>query len=424
MLNTRKQGLNLASDIGVSVPASFTCPISLELMKDPVTLSTGITYDRRCIETWLDSGARDIAMCPVTNVSLDPLEPIPNHAIRRMIQDWCVANRSLGIERIPTPRAPLTDAGASDTLRRVSEAVRCGDHARCLVLVKKVKALSRESERDRMRFVARGARASLAEGFAECADEEASEGILSALALMLPLDEAARASLGERATMRRLVRTLTRGDPPARLDAARVIRDVVASDEARAACAGEVEGISEGLVGLISGGPASARATRASLSAAYFVACASKGAAARLARAGAVGAVVEALAECEGGGTCEAALAVLERVADTEEGRRGLREHALAVVVVVKKVLRVSEAATEMAVAVLWKACAGAGGEGRVVVEALEVGAFQKLLVVLQIGCGESTRERASELLKMMNVYRGRLECIESMDFKELRRSF
>lgn len=32
------------------VPNHFRCPISLELMKDPVTLSTGITYDRETIE--------------------------------------------------------------------------------------------------------------------------------------------------------------------------------------------------------------------------------------------------------------------------------------------------------------------------------------------------------------------------------------
>ena len=30
----------------VEVPDQFKCPISLDLMEDPVVLSTGITYDR------------------------------------------------------------------------------------------------------------------------------------------------------------------------------------------------------------------------------------------------------------------------------------------------------------------------------------------------------------------------------------------
>uniref|UniRef100_A0A0D3GC55 U-box domain-containing protein n=1 Tax=Oryza barthii TaxID=65489 RepID=A0A0D3GC55_9ORYZ len=30
----------------------FLCSISMELMEDPVTVATGVTYDRRSIERW------------------------------------------------------------------------------------------------------------------------------------------------------------------------------------------------------------------------------------------------------------------------------------------------------------------------------------------------------------------------------------
>lgn len=62
--------------------------------------------------------------------------------------------------------------------------------------------------------------------------------------------------------------------------------------------------------------------------------------------------------------------------------------------------------------------------EGKALIEALQVGAFQKLLLVLQVGCSDETKDKATELLKLMNPYRAELEdCVDS-DFKNLKRSY
>ncbi|KAF9591981.1 hypothetical protein IFM89_011113 [Coptis chinensis] len=45
------------------IPDDFRCPISLELMKDPMIVSTGQTYERSCIQKWLDTGH---ITCPKT----------------------------------------------------------------------------------------------------------------------------------------------------------------------------------------------------------------------------------------------------------------------------------------------------------------------------------------------------------------------
>ena len=39
------------------VPSHFLCPISLQIMRDPVTLPTGISYDRAAISRWLAAPA-------------------------------------------------------------------------------------------------------------------------------------------------------------------------------------------------------------------------------------------------------------------------------------------------------------------------------------------------------------------------------
>jgi len=57
-------------------PFRFVCPISLELMADPVQLSNGKIYERAEIEKYLRSGE---ARCPLTQVPIDPscLTPLP-----------------------------------------------------------------------------------------------------------------------------------------------------------------------------------------------------------------------------------------------------------------------------------------------------------------------------------------------------------
>ncbi|MCD7451545.1 hypothetical protein HAX54_012531 [Datura stramonium] len=76
------------------------------MMKDPVTISTGITYDRENIEKWIFSAKNNT--CPVTKQSITGIELIPNVTLRRLIQSWCTLNASNGIERFPTPKPPVS----------------------------------------------------------------------------------------------------------------------------------------------------------------------------------------------------------------------------------------------------------------------------------------------------------------------------
>ena len=49
---------------GVPVPPhEFICPLTHEIMSDPVTLLTGMTYDRHSIKNWIDLGH---TTCPMT----------------------------------------------------------------------------------------------------------------------------------------------------------------------------------------------------------------------------------------------------------------------------------------------------------------------------------------------------------------------
>ena len=71
-------------------PHSFQCPITLELMSDPVILvGDGISYEREAIEQWLQS--KDTQTSPATAVMLASGESrrlIPNVSLRNAIEEW------------------------------------------------------------------------------------------------------------------------------------------------------------------------------------------------------------------------------------------------------------------------------------------------------------------------------------------------
>ncbi|XP_010451933.1 PREDICTED: U-box domain-containing protein 16 [Camelina sativa] len=69
-----------------NIPADFRCPITLELMRDPVVISTGQTYDRESIDLWIQSGH---STCPKTGQVLKHTSLIPNRALKNLILLWC-----------------------------------------------------------------------------------------------------------------------------------------------------------------------------------------------------------------------------------------------------------------------------------------------------------------------------------------------
>lgn len=112
----------------IEIPNYFICPISLEIMKDPVTTVSGITYDRQSIVQWLEK----VLSCPVTKQPL-PLDSdlTPNHMLRRLIQHWCVENATRGVVRIPTPRAP---PGKPNLIEEIKNLKKFGQEGTVTVL--------------------------------------------------------------------------------------------------------------------------------------------------------------------------------------------------------------------------------------------------------------------------------------------------
>ncbi|CAJ1852272.1 unnamed protein product [Sphenostylis stenocarpa] len=79
------------------LPEELRCPISLQLMSDPVIIASGQTYERVCIEKWFRDGHNT---CPKTQQKLSHLSLTPNYCVKGLVASWCEQNG------VPIPEGP------------------------------------------------------------------------------------------------------------------------------------------------------------------------------------------------------------------------------------------------------------------------------------------------------------------------------
>ncbi|KAJ0053877.1 hypothetical protein Pint_01474 [Pistacia integerrima] len=120
-LKMKKRSLSLKLRETLPCPEEFKCPLSKELMRDPVVLASGQTFDRPYIQRWLKAGNRT---CPRTQQVLSHTILTPNYLIREMISQWC---KCQGIE-LPNP------------VQYVNEEVTEADRDHFLSLLEKMSA--------------------------------------------------------------------------------------------------------------------------------------------------------------------------------------------------------------------------------------------------------------------------------------------
>ncbi|XAR58768.1 Ubiquitin--protein ligase [Bertholletia excelsa] len=105
-----KRPVSLKLQRSLSCPEEFRCPLSNELMRDPVIVASGQTYDRPFIQRWFEAGHRT---CPRTQQVLSHTLLIPNLLIRGMISQWC---KSQGVQ-LPDPVQYSNEDGLTEADR-------------------------------------------------------------------------------------------------------------------------------------------------------------------------------------------------------------------------------------------------------------------------------------------------------------------
>lgn len=90
---------------------AFICPLTKQVMRDPVTLENGQTFEREAIEKWFrecrESGRKPL--CPVTQKELRSTELNPSIALRNAIEQWNARNEAAQLDMA---RRSLTPSSA------------------------------------------------------------------------------------------------------------------------------------------------------------------------------------------------------------------------------------------------------------------------------------------------------------------------
>lgn len=381
-------------DVGnIQVPHHFRCPISLDLMTDPVTVSTGQTYDRSSIESWIATGN---STCPVTRAPLTDLHVIPNHTLRRLIQQWCISHRSSGVQRVPTPTHPpdpvtvqalLAQAASESTARSIR-----------LSALSRLRRLGAESDKNREVIASQDAAGILTPVMFGSACELSHESL--AVISMLSLSETECVYVAsDPDRIGYLVSLLFDDSMEVRVNSAAVIDMVITgtrSSELRANIT-ESDDVYEGVVRIINSPFSHPRALRIGFRT-LLALCLVRAHRHKAVTAGAVPALIEKITDLEKY-DAERALGAVELLCRSPSGCAAFAVHALTVPLLAKAVLRVSDRATEFASGALLAVC---GADENCRREAVAAGAVMRMLLVVQSECTERAKRKAQALLKLL----------------------
>ena len=104
-----------------SIPSAFVCAITQDVMTDPVTVSSGHSYERKAIVEWFSLGKRND---PATGLPLSNTNVIPNIRLRMAIEEW--KEEQISKDKNSSPAISAPNAGAWIVISSTTLPVRCG----------------------------------------------------------------------------------------------------------------------------------------------------------------------------------------------------------------------------------------------------------------------------------------------------------
>lgn len=403
-------------DLYITVPSFFRCPISLDVMKSPVSLCTGVTYDRSSIQRWLDSGNNT---CPATMQVLQTKDLVPNHTLQRLIQIWSESVRN---QRSDT-ESNRVNSVSHDRIREliIQFVNNFRVHTELEVnsdRLSKLLAFSEESA-ENMRFVA------------SVAAESDFLAILTSFLVHNPknlkvvekivplwkmlLERGSLSKIGKaNDVFPAIIFALKQGSSKLKMEMTKALEFITSTDsEAKSSLSENSELYSVLLSFSTINSDWNHDLMEVSVSCLISLAMLRRNRV-KLVKSGAVKTVGKALSTAEmGTGLTDKVLRLLELISTCKEGRIELCNDGDCVQAIVKKVLKVSNEATEHAVTILWSLCC-LFRDHRAQESVAKSNGMAKILLLLQSNCSPTVRQMAADLLKVFRVNSKAVSCLST----------
>ncbi|KMZ72014.1 U-box domain-containing protein [Zostera marina] len=378
-----------------NVPLFFRCPISMDLMDDPVTISTGVTYDRKNIERWFFLYNKKT--CPATMQRLDDFHLTPNHTLSRLIS-------SLQIQ----PSSPPTDANA-DELLCLLQKIRSSPLKLKVNFLQKLGSMVVVEEDMAMQVVELGGIQILGdvikqEDVGVMEFRRASEEAVGILHRLLPLLTKSSAQLlTTQDCMSSMINLLQRGTPDAGLHTLLVFQKIARTckDWCQIIADQNIE-FYESLLHLMKSAESS-RARSTAMDLLTMILIISKRRRLRAVEAGAAKILIELLPDANLQ-KCERMLLLVKLLCECPQGRWAVLENEMGLTAVSKTLLNVSNTATKLGVKILWLISSFVP-TNKVLHEMMVCGATKKLHTLSEMDGSSSTSSVRDLADKMINLH-------------------
>ncbi|GAA0141889.1 ubiquitin-protein ligase [Lithospermum erythrorhizon] len=230
----------------LAIPHEFLCPITLEIMTDPVIIATGQTYERQSIQEWFDTNHRT---CPKTGQVLSHLNMAPNVALKNLILQWCeINNFQLPMKEKPHSSGPSHENGGEFSSLVLDLTVDKLDVQR--EAVTKIRLLSKESPNNRVMIAKSGGIPPLVK-LLSYPDSKIQENAVTAL-LNLSIDKCNKKLISEEQPFPAVIEILQSGTVGAKENSAAALFSLSMLDENKVKI-GSLNGVKP-LVDLLSNG--------------------------------------------------------------------------------------------------------------------------------------------------------------------------
>ncbi|XP_073157232.1 U-box domain-containing protein 27-like [Henckelia pumila] len=425
-------------DLQTTVPTYFRCPISLEVMKSPVSLCTGVTYDRGSIQRWLNAGNNT---CPATMQRLHTKELVPNHTLHRLIKIWSESVPTRPENPPPSPRLLSRDQ-AEQIIHQLEidlKMTHTSPFPRFHTITHNLSTLISFFNQgcDNRKVVTKAGKrvfpllVSLVGKKQSLNDLCLLEKIILFCNVILKNGVKIDSEGGDNAMFsgiemgkydyKSIILTcLKQGRLELRIAVVEFLELMathLGSQMQQSSFIPEDDEMYFELQRLIVSSNWNTNALEASLNLLSRLLVYKKNRS-KMVRVGGVKALTKALSEPElSPPLTEKVLKLLEIASSCREGRDEICGNELCVQGILKKVLKVSSAATELAVTLLWSLCCFSGDKRVAAVVAESSGGVAKILLLLQSNCSPNVRQMCGDLLKMLRC-NSKASCLSCYDTK------
>ncbi|EOA22924.1 hypothetical protein CARUB_v10003660mg [Capsella rubella] len=384
-----------------TVPCFFQCPISLDLMKSPVSLSTGVTYDRVSIQRWLDGGNNT---CPATMQILPNKDFVPNLTLHRLIDLWSVSNHRRTDSQSHAPTKDDINAAIERFLI---------DKNDCLVLSKILRFASASDENREFLAAKEDFLRMLVDLISQLDSKNFSDSKLMLVGEAMKILSTIRRKIFDRRRLSNLILTnggdcltsllllIKNGNTKLKIDCSAVLEFIAVYAESKLLIAERDEIITEIMKSISS--DSDSTLIEASLSFLIAIASSKRVKLTLIGEKKLITKLTNLLTDpTTSVSVTEKCLKLIEALSSCKEGRSEICD-GVCVETVVKKLMKVSTAATEHAVTVLWSVCY-LFKETKAQDAVVRTNGVTKILLLLQSNCSLTVRHMLTDLLKVLKM--------------------